>query len=370
MSFPTSSRPAISHLYVHIPFCTHICPYCAFHKEKNLLPAMKAFLPALQQEIAWAAQNFDLQPDTAFFGGGTPSALSLSQLEELFTAWPWRNIPEFTFEANPMTFSMEKATRLRQWGVNRISLGVQSFDNGLLQLLGRTHRRDDIPRTMDLLRAAGFTNINLDLMFSLPGQTLAQWEDSLQQALALQPEHISTYNLTYEEDTDFLRKHESGEFQSSETTDRDHFSLAMDLLEAAGYGQYEISNFAKPGFESRHNHAIWEGKDYLGLGPSAVSTVGRLRWKNIPDTLRYTSSVGETGRSEREEEPLDDRVRQNERILLALRIREGLPVAWLEDKNDEVQRLLDEGLMERNGERLILTRKGKLVADSVTEILI
>ncbi len=370
MSSIPPSRPAVSHLYVHIPFCTHICPYCAFHKEKNLLPAMKAFLPALKTELQTARQRYDVQPQTAFFGGGTPSALSLSQLDDLFSVWPWVEIPEFTFEANPMTFSPEKARHLRQWGVNRISLGVQSFDNSLLQLLGRTHKRDDIPRTMDLLRDAGFSNINIDLMFSLPGQTLAQWEDSLHQALALAPEHLSTYNLTYEEDTEFLRKHEAGTFSSSESTDRDHFSLAMDLLKSAGYGQYEISNFSRPGFESRHNQAIWDGKDYLGLGPSAVSTVESRRWKNIPDTLRYADSVRETGTSLCEDEPLSAEIRLEERILLALRIREGVPLAWLKDKQSEAQQLVQEGLAEVINDHLTLTRAGKLVADSVTEILV
>ncbi|MDX6765878.1 MAG: radical SAM family heme chaperone HemW [Candidatus Methylacidiphilales bacterium] len=369
---PSHFRSPISHLYVHIPFCTHICPYCAFHKERNLLPAMKAFLPALKLEIARARDIFDLQPETVFFGGGTPSALSISQLEDLFSIWPrtWTDVPEFTFEANPMTFSPDKARRLRDWGVNRISLGVQSFDDGLLQLLGRTHRRDDIRRTMDLLRGAGFRNINVDLMFSLPGQTIGQWVDSLEQALALQPEHISTYNLTYEEDTAFLEKHRRGEFVSDESTDRSHFTCAMDVLETAGYGQYEISNFARPGFESRHNQAIWEGRDYLGLGPSAVSTVGGLRWKNIADTLRYAASVREGGPSEREEEILTEDLRQDERTMLALRTREGVPAAWLVRKAEETARLLEAGLLERSGDRFTLTRFGKLVADSVTELLV
>lgn len=367
--FPAARSAPPAHLYLHVPFCTHICPYCAFAKEKNLLPAMQAFLPALKREIAWAQREFTPAPRTVFWGGGTPTALSVAQLEDLFAAWPWWGAEEFTVEANPLTISPRKAAVLRAAGVNRISLGVQAFDDDALALLGRTHRRADIAATVAVLRNAGFDNLNIDLMFSLPGQTLEQWTSTLHEALALRPDHISTYNLTYEEDTEFLRRFKRGEFRQEEATNRALAEAAMDLLESAGYVQYEISNFARPGFESAHNRAIWQGNDYLGLGPSAVSTVGEQRWKNDPQTLVYAQALATTGEPPRQFEPLDETLRRQERTILALRTRDGLEAGpWR--AHPTVPDLVAEGLLEEADGRLRLTRSGKLVADSVTELLI
>jgi oxygen-independent coproporphyrinogen-3 oxidase len=330
---------------------------------------MQAFLPALKQEMDWARSTFQIQPATLFFGGGTPSALSVAQLEDLFTQWPWTGAAEFTVEANPLTISSRKAAVLRAAGVNRISLGVQAFDDAPLHLLGRTHRRADIHTSMDTLRHAGFTNINIDLMFSLPGQTPAQWEAALREAIALQPDHISTYNLTYEEDTEFLRRFQTGDFRQTEADNRTMFTAAMDLLESAGYLQYEISNFARPGFECAHNQSIWQGHDYLGLGPSAVSTVGQTRWKNIPDTLGYARALASTGTPPRLFEDLTPEARRNERVLLTLRTHTGIDPADIPQPGP-VPDLIAEGLLESSGPRLRLTRAGKLVADSITELLI
>ena len=183
-------------------------------------------------------------------------------------------VREWTCEANPGSVSERKAKLLRESGVNRISLGVQSFDDGLLQLLGREHSALQAEASFHLLRRAGFENLNVDLMFGLPGQTLTQWEETLRRAVALGPDHISAYCLTYEEDTDFFLRHARGEFRTDAEADADFFLLAGELLGAAGLEQYEVSNYARPGFESVHNRAYWSGEDYLGLGPSAVSTLG------------------------------------------------------------------------------------------------
>jgi len=358
----------VRHLYVHVPFCTHICPYCAFHKERNLTPAMNAFLPAFQREVAWATAHFALHPETIFFGGGTPTALSVSQLESLFSAWPFPHPREFTFEANPLTLSPRKAAVLRAAGVNRISLGVQAFDDESLRLLGRTHRREGIHASLRALRAAGFANINIDLMFSLPGQTPAAWEATLREAIALQPDHISTYNLTYEEDTEFLQRFQRGEFHQEESANRRMAEAAMTLLEDAGFLQYEISNFARPGFECLHNAAIWQGADYLGLGPSACSTVDGIRWKNLPHTSAYADALMNTGTPPRELEPLTPAQRRQESILLGLRTSQGIPAAWAAG-TPSIRDLIEEGLLESSAGRYRLTRAGRLVADSITELL-
>jgi oxygen-independent coproporphyrinogen-3 oxidase len=360
----------IRHLYVHVPFCTHICPYCAFYKTRNLTTEMKDFVPSLLAELKWARENFDLQPETIFFGGGTPTALSVLQLEALFAQWPWREVREFTFEANPLTISPRKAEVLRLAGVNRISLGAQAFDEPSLKILGRTHQAEDIRATMAVLRRAGFDNINLDLMFALPGQTFEQWQSSLLAAVELQPEHISAYNLNYEEDTEFFDKLQAGVWRVEESHEKEFFGYAEEFLAGHGFDHYEISNYARNGFESVHNHAYWLGADYLGLGPGACSTVGLQRWKTVANTQLYGSTLMAKGEPLREMEPLTANTKNAEKILLGLRTREGAALSLLADKRDVLTNLEQEGLITLLSDRATLTTKGKLVADSVTELLI
>ena len=360
----------IRHLYVHVPFCTHICPYCAFYKTRNLSAEMRDFVPSLLAELKWARENFDLQPETIFFGGGTPTALSVSQLETLFADWPWRAVREFTFEANPLTISPRKAKTLRLAGVNRISLGAQAFDEPSLKILGRTHNADDVRKTVEILRTAGFGNVNLDLMFALPGQTFAQWQSSLLAAVELQPEHISAYNLNYEEDTEFFNKLKAGVWRVEETQEKDFFSYAGEFLAQHGFGHYEISNYARAGFESIHNQAYWLGADYLGLGPGACSTVGWQRWKTVANNQLYTSTLMAKGEPLREIEPLTADTKRAEKILLGLRTRDGVATSLLAERRDVLTNLEREGLITVLSDRAALTTKGKLVADSVTELLI
>ncbi|MDD5260837.1 MAG: radical SAM family heme chaperone HemW [Methylacidiphilales bacterium] len=365
-----NQAPEIRHLYVHIPFCTHICPYCSFYKTRNTLPDMKAFLPALKREIEWARSEFDLRPETVFFGGGTPSALSIGQLEDLFEAWPWKHAVEFTMEANPLTISPAKAQLLKSAGINRVSLGAQAFDEPSLKILGRTHRAEDIRKSVQILRETGFENINLDLMFALPGQTLEQWLASVRSALELEPEHISAYNLNYEEDTEFFEKLQAGVLRIDEGREREFFHRGMDLLEAGGFEHYEISNLAKPGHASLHNRAYWNGSDYIGLGPSACSTVGLLRWQNVPDTRLYSKALLESGEPQRKFEELSLATKRAERILLGLRVREGVPAEELGAQKELLTNLAEAGLIEVLCGRVALTREGRLVADSVTELFI
>jgi oxygen-independent coproporphyrinogen-3 oxidase len=355
---------AIRNLYVHVPFCTHICPYCSFYKIRNLTASMSPFLPALEQEIEFICEHLPIEPETVFFGGGTPSALSVSQLEALSRFWPWKSVNEFTIEANPMTISERKAECLRELGVNRISLGVQAFDEQSLQLLGRTHRAPDVRKTVRRLRASGFENISIDLMFALPGQSVATWKDSLEHALALEPEHVSLYELTYEEDTEFLKRLESGDLKQ-EATGQEMHEWAIETLAAHGFSHYEVSNFALPGREARHNQACWAGEDYVGLGPSACSTVGLHRWKTVPDIHAYGNDP-----LVREWEHLDSALQQQERIMLGLRTSSGIDKDWIHGKDDFLAELEKQGLLEKSQHRIILNSRGRLVADSITEELI
>ena len=271
----------IRHLYVHIPFCLKICPYCSFYKERLDRSKTQRFLDALLAELDLESARHPLQPQTLFFGGGTPSALSTRQLEYLLSGMRERldlsALTEWTMEMNPATVSLEKARMLRALGVNRVSLGVQSWDPALLAVLGRVHTAAQAERSYEILREAVFDNVNLDLMFAIPTQTLAQWEATLEKTLALQPEHLSAYCLTYEEDTSFFRRFQAGEYAQDKEWDADLFEMTLDRLAAAGYEPYEISNHARPGRECLHNLAYWQGADYLGLGPSAFSTCGANR---------------------------------------------------------------------------------------------
>ncbi len=362
------------HIYVHIPFCARICPYCAFYKTRPDPRQTARFCDALLAELSTFAGTMALRPKTVFFGGGTPTALTTSQIEKLLEGFQGRldlsRLQEWTFEANPGSVSERKAKLLHHLGVTRISLGVQAFDDALLALLGRDHSAAQAESTFHLLRRSGFTNLNVDLMFGLPGQTLAQWQETLERAIALKPEHISTYCLTYEEDTEFLRRHESGELRSDPEADAEFFVLADEMLGAAGFEHYEVSNYAKPGFESVHNRAYWSGQDYLGIGPSAVSTIGRRRWKNIPDYRRYADLILGGGSAATGDEVLTPEMKRTEAIALSLRTNNGVPAKWILNRPNEVDEFVRLGLMEPSADRYVLTRAGRFLADSVAEAFI
>lgn len=360
---------AVTHLYVHIPFCARICPYCAFYKERADSTQTQKFCEALLREIERVAERHPLKLETIFFGGGTPTALSTTQLEFLLRGMRERlalaELVEWTVEANPGSVSPRKAALLQRMGISRISLGVQSWNDDLLKLLGREHDAAQAEASFRILREAGFANLSIDLMFGLPGQTLAQWQSDLKKTIALHPDHVSTYCLTYEEDTEFFLRHSRGEFREDPESDARFLESAMELLEAAGLEHYEISNYARPGFASAHNRGYWAGHDYLGIGPSAFSTVGARRWQNVADYRAYAdrllngaSPVGST-------EILTPEMKRTERIALALRTRDGIPSRELAAWPDASNEFIDLGLMrERNG-NFVLTQRGKLLADSV-----
>ncbi len=275
----------VQHLYVHIPFCPSICPYCSFHVLRANKAQAERFLESLLSEYRSIAD--DLDTATVFFGGGTPTALSTEMLHKILSALLPRPANEFGFsrpevsmECNPSTLSTQKAAALVDLGVNRLSIGAQSFDPTVLQTLGRVHSVAAIHQCVAAAREAGFANISLDLIFGVPGQTLDAWKTPLLHTLALGPQHVSCYGLTYEEDTDFFRRHQRGELRDHPDLETEMFHLADEILTRAGYRHYETSNYALAGFECGHNLAYWRGEDFHGIGPSAVSTVHGKRRRN------------------------------------------------------------------------------------------
>jgi oxygen-independent coproporphyrinogen-3 oxidase len=366
---PATTAEPIRHIYVHIPFCARVCPYCAFYKDLLDRSQTWRFCEAILRELERQCTCRDLSPETIYFGGGTPTALTIAQLEFLFLGFRERlelsRLHECTIEANPGSISARKAALLRKLGINRISLGVQSWDDELLKLLGREHNARQAEESFWILREAGFTNMNVDLMFGLPGQTIEQWELTLQKTIALEPEHIAAYCLTYEEDTDFFVRHSRGEFRQD--ADADFFEMTMEILEKAGYEHYEISNYARPGFESLHNRAYWLGKDYLGIGPSAVSTVGMRRWQNVCDYRVYIDRVLSGQSPHSTSENLTNEMKRTERIALLLRTRDGVPASELECFAQEINELIALELLRKSNGNFLLTHKGKALADSVAE---
>jgi oxygen-independent coproporphyrinogen III oxidase len=364
----------IRHVYVHIPFCARICPYCAFYKDHLDRSETQRFCEAILAELSVLAREFPILPQTIFLGGGTPTALTTAQLEFLLRGFRDRldlsALTEWTTEANPGSVAAGKAELLREFGITRLSLGVQSWDDGLLKVLGREHNAQQAENSLGILRAAGFTNINVDLMFGLPGQSSTQWQNTLQKTIDLGPEHVSAYCLTYEEDTDFFLRHARGELRSNAETEADFFEMAMSMLEEAGYAHYEISNYARPGFSSAHNRGYWAGNDYLGLGPSAFSTVAMRRWQNVANYRAYADRVLSGRSAVGSIEELTAETKTAERIALSLRTSEGISAEALAATSDQTSEFIALGLMERSNGRFVLTRAGKSVADSVAEAFI
>lgn len=370
----SSAAGIVRHVYVHIPFCARICPYCAFYKELLDRSQTQRFCEAILRELEGAASQSAIFPATLFFGGGTPTALTTPQLDYLLTgirhALDLSGLVEWAMEANPGSVSARKAMLLRERGITRISLGVQSWDDDLLKLLGREHNAKQAEESFQIFRRAGFANINVDLMFGLPGQTIEQWRETLQRTIALEPEHVSTYCLTYEEDTEFFLRHARGEFRQDSDADAEFLEAAMSMLERAGYEHYEISNYARPGFRSAHNQAYWSGADYLGIGPSAFSTVGLVRSQNVSNFREYSEAVLCGKSATGSVEHLTDEMKRAERIALGLRTDTGVPEGMLESFESETREFVRLGLLHKAKDRFVLTRAGKAVADSVAAELV
>lgn len=368
-------------LYLHLPFCHKICPYCSFYKHTPGKTEMGAFVNGLLEEGRRRDEELDHPPiRTIYLGGGTPSLLSEKHLSQLFSGlqeiFDFSQVEEIDLEANPSTFHLSKAQLFRELGVTRVSLGVQSFQAQELNALGRDHSPEAAAESFQILREAEIPSCNLDLMFSVPHQTETSWADSLAQALALQPDHISCYNLTYEEDTNYFERFQKGELSDDPDLNARLFTLAHDTLTAAGFRHYETSNYSTPGHHSRHNLRYWQGGDYLGLGPSAVSTLSNLedsptiatRWKNTPDTAAYLRQIQSVGHAMHEVESLTREQFNLERIALLLRTDTGLPLRFLPQETS-LTLLLENKLAYLEKEHLILTREGALLVDAIAEEL-
>ena len=355
-------------LYVHIPFCRAKCGYCDFASAPGSEQEIDLFLEALAKEAALRS-GLAGKFDTLYVGGGTPSLLSPRQLERLFgvigtLTGPPAGLAESTFEANPESLDAEKAGLLKAAGVSRISLGLQAAQDALLQRLGRIAMSGDFLRAYKDLRAAGFANINADLMCGLPGQTVKDFTDSLAWLTKLGPEHVSFYALEVHEDTPFGA---AGVKEQPELA-ADMYEAGTEALEAAGYVQYEISNFAKPGRESRHNLNYWEQGEYLGLGPAAASYLSGERRANTSATAEYVKAArADAEIPQQYRETLTGRARNAERIMLGLRLVSGieLPDDIFIEFNKEMGRLLAAGLIEKSGNHIRLRKDRLYVSNAV-----
>jgi oxygen-independent coproporphyrinogen III oxidase len=352
----------VRHLYVHLPFCAHRCGYCDFVTATGRDHLHGAYVDALLQELR---EEHDGSPvETIFLGGGTPTYTARPELLRLLRGLPAAR--ELTVEANPETVTSELAHELHGAGVNRVSLGAQTFQPHLLRVLERRATPADVVRAFGLLRHAGFDNISLDLIYGIPGQTPAELANDLAQAIVLGPEHISAYELEAKPGTRFTIAH-GAELERQAERMEDYFERVVATLTDAGYRWYETANFCRDGKRAEHNLGYWLGRDYLGLGVGAVSTLGHERRRNTPKLARYLQ-----GRYDREIELLDEATRARERLMLGLRLDEPLPLAGLRAALDQVglARAEELGLAVDGGQTLALTRRGRFLGGAVTaEIL-
>lgn len=381
-------------LYIHVPFCVRKCNYCAFYSQP-LLNSPKDFIPLYLEglNVEFAARRKDAPHGVSslFIGGGTPTALNDRELECLMEIiqrhFHLNQEAEQTIEGNPGTLTASKLTLLRRYGINRFSLGVQSFDDKLLTAVGRVHSAQEAREAIGRLRSTGFENINLDLMFGLPGQDMATWQETLEEALSYSPEHLSLYGLMLEEGTPLYELYKEGSDVKTEGIARvlpdddlqaEMHDWAVERLKRVGYKNYETSNFARPGYECQHNLGYWRGKDYLGLGPGGVSCLNRVRWKNIEDVRTYQSRLckGQDAVEEAGQEVLSLHECMAERMILGLRLDEGVHLTSFRndfgaDLRDIYRKVLesyrDKEVFMVQGDYLRLNPKFSFVANGILQ---
>jgi oxygen-independent coproporphyrinogen-3 oxidase len=362
-----------SHLYVHLPFCAHRCGYCDFVTAVGRGSQHPAYVEALLAELALERGSLAPALETIFLGGGTPTFTEPAALARLLATLPPAR--ELTVEANPETVSAELAALLVQGGVNRVSLGVQSFQPRSLEVLDRHCGPEQARRAVSLLREAGLDNISLDLIYGIPGQSRAMLERDLDEALALRPEHLSAYELEAKPGTRFTLRH-GAELEASSPAMEAYLELVVETLERAGYRWYETANFCRReparDLRSRHNLGVWLGHDYLGIGVGAVSTLGERRWRNDASVARYLAALGAGRRPARELEPLSRALRASERLMLGLRLDQPLALSEVAGALDEreLARLERLGLAATSSAGLALTARGRFLGDGVTASLL
>ncbi len=372
-------------LYVHVPFCFHKCHYCDFYSFVDREGRSGDYLAQLARDVDWTLARVEGEIDTVFVGGGTPTLLTADELRE-FTAqirrFPLSSGFEWTVEANPETIDLEKARVLAAAGVNRVSIGAQSFDPRHLKTLERWHDPANVARAAGFLREAGIANFNIDLIFGIPGQTLAEWREDLARALAIGPEHLSCYGLTYEQNTAMTKRLERGEFEPcDDALEAEMYEATVDTLAAAGFARYEVSNYARAGRECRHNLVYWRNEPWWAIGPSASGFVAGHRYKVVPrlgDWLARASG-DDAGQPVVDHEAPDEARHASEALMIGLRLAEGIG-AELERRAVEIQparaaviaKAIADGLLERDlaAGRLRFTRRGMLLANEVLTELV
>jgi len=392
-SHVTPAAAPIESLYVHVPFCAIKCAYCAFYSEAASGALINRYVAALIRELELVAS--DLKPRTVFFGGGTPSLLNLRQWEHVLAAMERLNLlgaAEWTVECNPATVSLDKARLLKSGGVNRLSLGVQSLHPPLLERLGRVHTRQMVFTSFDTLRKAGFDNLNLDLMFAIPGQTLEMWRETLAEATAMGSEHLSSYEVTYEEDTPLFAQLQAGAVKEDEDLACAMYDELVECAAAAGFARYEVSNFARshaassrsspagiPAYACRHNVNYWRGGSFYGLGPSATGYVRGVRTKNWSNTPLYCEQLEKGRRAIESREALPPLARAGETAAFGLRMVAGWPFEQFRrttghDLRDEwaadMARLSEQDWGRLTSSRFRLTPQGLRFADAAAQLFL
>ena len=364
-------------LYIHIPFCRKKCDYCDFPSYAGRESLIPEYIEASKAELGYYSSLYD-KPSikTIYVGGGTPTLLPEEMISSIFESikkdFDVPDDTEITFEANPGTVTKEKLRTLINSGVNRISLGVQSFNNTLLKKLGRIHLEHEITEAYELIREAGFKNVNIDLIFALPGGSINDWQESLVRTVKLNPEHISTYNLQIEEGTPFhIEKLEGNLLLPDEEDELKMYKIAIAFFNENGYKQYEISNFAREGFESQHNKAYWTMQDYIGIGAGAHSFINNVRIENSPYLEKYLSKDFASIKTEHVNTKKES---MQEMIFLGLRLIKGFNlndftrrfgIGFREIYKKELAELMDDGLLQMEGKNVKLTEKGLFLANEV-----
>ncbi|PPA71466.1 radical SAM family heme chaperone HemW [Jeotgalibacillus proteolyticus] len=365
--------------YIHIPFCHHICHYCDFNKVFMKNQPVDLYIEKLIDEMKLRLSDSQEKFTTIFVGGGTPTALSAAQLEQLCSGikavLPFSDSVEYTFEANPGDLSKDKIDVLLRYGVNRLSFGVQSFTDELLKRIGRNHRSEDVYRSIREAREAGFSNISIDLIYSLPTQTLDDFEDTIDKALELNLPHYSGYSLIVEPKTVFYNLLRKGKLPlPGEETEARMYEMLMDKMKSAGYGQYEISNFAKPGFESKHNIVYWDNSEYFGFGAGAHGYVDGVRYSNIGPVGKYMEPIGRKEYPTLSANEVAENEKMEEEMFLGLRKTEGVSLSRFEKRYNKnllelfsgsVEEMKAKGLLQVHGDYIRLTHKGRFLGNEV-----
>ncbi|MBC1428436.1 oxygen-independent coproporphyrinogen III oxidase [Listeria seeligeri] len=369
-----------SAVYIHIPFCEHICYYCDFNKVFLEGQPVDEYVDLLIKEMQITAMNKQMEPiDTVFVGGGTPTTLNEAQIAKLCTAiqeiFPMKEEVEFSFEANPGDLSVAKVQTMKDYGVNRISMGVQSFNNDLLKKIGRIHTVKDVYQSVENMRTVGFENVSIDLIFSLPGQSEEDFQDTLNQALALDLPHYSAYSLIIEPKTIFYNLMQKGKlFLPGQDAEANMYDLLLVEMEKHGRKQYEISNFAKEGFESKHNITYWSNEHYYGFGAGAHGYIGNTRYSNFGPIKKYMEPLQENKLPVFQQKELTLKEKMEEEMFLGLRKVSGVSKAGFQRKfgqdldatfQNAIQKTMAKGWLENNEENVALTRNGRFLGNNV-----